>query len=1068
MTLGSVSRERWRVLEPLLDQALELDPSKRIGFVAGACGPDAQLRAELEALLTACERADSILTEPAVITYQPLLDRENPEIPELPQSLGGRYHIVREIGRGGMATVYLADDPKHGRQVAVKVLHGDVARLIGRERFLREIEIAARLSHPHILPLHDSGEAPPDETDDSGVLYFVSPFVTGESLRDRLQHEPRLSTDDILRLGREIAQALDYAHRQGVAHLDVKPENILLQDGHAIITDFGIARAMSTATEHSRHEPTPLLGTPSYMSPEQALGVPNVDGRSDIYSLGCVLYEMVTGSRPFGRLTVGEAVERAKTPVLPDRSVLVERSSREVAAVIMRAMEPVRDKRFQTAGELALALGGTARERQLRGWRRRGVIAACALAASVPFVARWARPDVALDPNLIVVAPFDAETPALSLWKEGVVDVLSRNLDGAGALRAVPATVAVRRWQGRSDAQSARELGKRTGARLVLFGGLLQAGDSVRATVILLDATTGHSLAEIERRDVTSRFDRLTDSLTVAVLRELGRSRHSDLARATSSPTKSLGALKAYLQGEQFYRVAQWDSAQSWFERAVGLDSSFALAYHRLAAVRAWRDPKDVPDSMTFVLMRRTSWFPLGLAPRERLLATVDSMYAESEFAWRRGLQDGRSWLNEKVLVARLLATIDDGLRRYPNDPELSFLLARARWHFDRDVVLGERDDRAVLAFFDRAIELDSSFAPAYAVPISLAAYLDGPERARRYIRAYLAHAPSGPSSEIIRLEDALLDPARAGSIDLSRLVDTLPIEDLCQAASVFRHVADSSEVIVRLARAVADRRAPINDTDRIPMCAGAQLVDGLQFRGHLRDAYRVAGLAAHWMRPAVTLHLAELGVVPADTARAEFRQVLSHVKRATMIRLYRWWAEDGDTLPIRTYVNYFATTMDARTHDPASAAMLRASVAAGNAYLALAKRDTASALRQLLTTSDTLHDCWYQNRTTIVRLLIAKGRYRDAANRLERRWPGTSECSDGIDDVEWTLERARVFERIGERERSIAAYQFVADAWRTADPELQPFVRESREAVVRLRAGRPPAPSAMGVANDR
>jgi tetratricopeptide (TPR) repeat protein/TolB-like protein len=1065
MTLGSVSRERWRVLEPLLDAALELEPADRPRFVADACGRDARLRAELEGLIAACERADAILTEPAVITYQPLLDHR--ETHELPRSLGGRYHIVREIGRGGMATVYLADDPKHGRQVAVKVLHGQVARLIGRERFLREIEIAARLSHPHILPLHDSGEAPADETDHSGVLYFVSPFVTGESLRDRLQHEPPLCADDVIRLGREIAHALDYAHRQGVAHLDVKPENILLQDGHAIITDFGIARAMSNATEHSLHEPTPLLGTPSYMSPEQALGVPNVDGRSDIYSLGCVLYEIVTGSRPFGRQTVGEAVERAKAPALPDRALLIERSSREVAAVIMRAMEPSRENRFQTAGDMALALSGTVRERKIRGWRRRAMMAVCALAAIVPLAVRWARSGTMLDPDLIVIAPFEAEAPSLGLWKEGIVDVLSRNLDGAGALRAVPASTAVRRWHGRADAESARELGKRTGARLVIFGGLLEAGDSVRATAILLDASTGLSLAEFERRDVISRFDRLTDSLTIAVLRELGRSRRLDIARATSSPTTSLGALKAYLQGEQFYRVAQWDSAQTWFERALSLDTSFALAYHRLAAVRTWRDPKDVPDSMTFELMRRASWFAQGLAPRERLLATIDSMYAESEFAWRRGIHDGRSYIDERPLVGQLLATIADGLKRYPDDPELSFLLAKSRWRFDRDVQMGERDDRGLLALFDRAIELDSTFAPAYVVPISLAAYLDGVPSAQRYIRAYLARGPWGPRSETIRLDDALLDPARAGTIDLAHAVDTLPSDQLCQAAALLRHLADSTEGIVRLARAVAERHPATNDTDRIPMCAGLQLVDGLQFRGHLRDAYRIAGLTAHFLRSAVTIHLAELGVVPPDTARAEAERVLSFLPRAANVRLYRWWAEDGDTLPIQAYLNHFTTSMT-RPHDPAAFAMLRSSFASGNAYLALAKRDTASALEQLLTTRDTLHNCWSLNRTAIVRLLIARERYREAADRLERRWPGTSECSDGIDDVEWTLERARMFERFGERQRAIADYDFVATVWRTADPELQPYVRAARDAAARLRTGKTPAPAAIGAAGGR
>src|SRR5262249_25931950 len=163
------------------------------------------------------------------------------------------------------------------------------------------------------------------------------------------------------------------------------------------------------------------------------------------------------------------------------------------------------------------------------------------------------------------------------------------------------------------------------------------------------------------RRDIPARVDRLTDSLTVAVLRELGRSRHIDMARATSSPTNSIAALKAYLQGEQFYRAAELDSAQMLFERALRLDSSFALRYHRLASVRIWRDPKDIPDSSTFELMRRASWFPRGLGPRERLLATVDSLSAEAEFAWRHALSDGKRYVDENKLVARQLETLNEG-----------------------------------------------------------------------------------------------------------------------------------------------------------------------------------------------------------------------------------------------------------------------------------------------------------------------------------------------------------------------------------------------------------------------
>ena len=355
----------------MVDAALDLEPAERPRFLLAACAHDAALRSEAMTLLSACERAGDVLERPAAIVFEPLLLHGTPELPRL---LGDRYHIVREIGRGGMATVHLADDPKHQRQVAIKVLHADVARLIGRERFLREIAIAAGLSHPHILPLHDSGEVCDGNDPEPAFLYSVSPFVTGESLRSRLQREPRLAVDEVLRLGREVALGLDYAHRQGVVHLDVKPENILLQDGHAIIADFGIARATSDAKERSLRDTTPLLGTPSYMSPEQARGVPDVDGRSDVYSLGCMLYEMVTGERPLrerphGGAGANEVADRARTTVLPNLSLLMRRASRQAAAVVMRAMMPEREQRFQTAGELACACASVWAE---SSQRRRG------------------------------------------------------------------------------------------------------------------------------------------------------------------------------------------------------------------------------------------------------------------------------------------------------------------------------------------------------------------------------------------------------------------------------------------------------------------------------------------------------------------------------------------------------------------------------------------------------------------------------------------------------------------------------------------------------------------------
>jgi len=229
----------------------------------------------------------------------------------------------------------------------VKALHAEVARLIGSERFEREIEIAASLSHPHILPLHDSGEVKSDREGEPSFLYFITPFAAGETLRDRLLRELHLAPEEAVRLGKEIAQALDYAHRRGVVHLDIKPGNILLHEGHAVIADFGIARAMSKAGDSNNviradtgEIAMPMLGTPSYMSPEQALGLSDVDGRSDVYSLGCVLFEMLTGDQPFARRTVQDVVAGTGTSNAPDPGALCRNVSRELATVVLRAMSP--------------------------------------------------------------------------------------------------------------------------------------------------------------------------------------------------------------------------------------------------------------------------------------------------------------------------------------------------------------------------------------------------------------------------------------------------------------------------------------------------------------------------------------------------------------------------------------------------------------------------------------------------------------------------------------------------------------------------------------------------------
>ncbi|HMU61156.1 MAG TPA: protein kinase [Gemmatimonadales bacterium] len=270
----------------------------------------------------------------------------------LTSALADRYRLLDELGEGGMATVYLAEDLRHDRKVAVKVLRPELAAVIGAERFLSEIKTTANLQHPHILPLFDSGEA-------DGFLFYVMPYVEGETVRDRLTREKQLPVTDAVRIATEVAAALDYAHRHGVIHRDIKPENILLHDGSALVADFGIALAASKAGSTRMTETGMSLGTPHYMSPEQAMGEREITARSDVYALGCVLYEMLTGEPPFTGATAQAIVARVLTehprPMLPQRHTIPP----QVEAAVLTSLEKLPADRFSTAAEFAAALGDT-------------------------------------------------------------------------------------------------------------------------------------------------------------------------------------------------------------------------------------------------------------------------------------------------------------------------------------------------------------------------------------------------------------------------------------------------------------------------------------------------------------------------------------------------------------------------------------------------------------------------------------------------------------------------------------------------------------------------------------
>ena len=392
----------------------------------------------------------------------------------LAAALAGRYTIAREIGRGGMSIVYLAHDLRNERRVALKVLRPDLAQALGSDRFLREIKVAAGLTHPHILPLFDSDIA-------DGLLFYTMPYVEGESLRHRLQREGRLPVADAVKIARDVADALAYAHSQNIVHRDIKPENILIEAGHPVVSDFGIARAISAAKEARMTGTGIVVGTVEYMSPEQASGE-ELDGRSDIYSLGCVLYEMLTGRTPFAGFTPSGQVP-ALSDLRPDISIDVQYAT-EVALARLPS------ERFATARDFAAALGPEATtasgaRRLKRMWRRWATVAAVVVLAlgtmGVILLPRLAA--AKLDASLYVVVPFGHRGGAAPALLNGdqcellISQAFGRWTDVrlADPLRVHDARM--RRGDLPMTFDQAKTLAKEIGAGLLVWGDVSQVGD---------------------------------------------------------------------------------------------------------------------------------------------------------------------------------------------------------------------------------------------------------------------------------------------------------------------------------------------------------------------------------------------------------------------------------------------------------------------------------------------------------------------------------------------------------------------------------------------------------------
>jgi serine/threonine-protein kinase len=971
---------------------------------------------------------------------------------QLRAALADRYTLERELGHGGMATVYLAQDRKHHRRVAIKVLEPELAAALGPERFLREIEIAAGLSHPHILALYDSGET-------AGSLYYVMPYVEGETLRDRLNRARQLPLEDALRITREVADALSYAHSHDVVHRDIKPENILFQAGHAVVSDFGIARAITAAAGRSLTATGIAIGTPGYMSPEQAAGGPQVDGRSDIYSLGCVLYEMLAGEPPYTGPSAQVVMAKRLADPVPSVRRLRETIPPAIDGAVSKALAKAPADRFVTAAQFAEALtplsAPAARPRRSARRLLAAIAVTAALGALVVAVLRWrAGVGPVLDPNLIAVAPFDVLDPKLDLWHEGLVDVLSRNLDGAGPLRTVSPTVVVRRWSGRADPASAEELGRRTGARLTVFGNIVGAGlDTVRLSASILDAASGNVVAQVERRDLTARMDRLSDSLTVALLRELGQTRPIAAVRVSSFGSTNLSALREFLRGEHFFRGLALDSALAHYRHAIAADSTFAPALRRIYLVLWWQGHQ---DSLWVTYAFRAAALNHHLAPRESLLVTIDSLAAAIFGAY---------WLRASGTVVwhegqRLYRTLEVATRRYPEDPEIWYELGEARYHFGFGAG-GSVTQQQIRQAMDSAIALDSGFAPAIVShTIECALRSQDVGAARRYTRAYLALGRAADYFPVVAYIEDQLEADRSAAGQGDSILAVMSGEQLWNTFATLAAWPDTAEVGVSLARRLTEPRgvAILGGDSSI---AAAWLASMLAYRGHIREALlairtgtRFRALFSGWLP-----EFALLGVVPSDSASTEVARGLQSGEQWTMLAL-PWWSARKDTLSLFAFLRK-ADDMEHRAAGRGAAEFWkrdspsydwRYSAGAARGYLALARADTGDALNTFLTLPDSLCPFCDDERLITAQLLEAHGRGPEAAGRLDREIKNTTSRTP-LRESFWALERARVNERLGNRAKALAGYSFVAAVWMHADPELQPYVAEAHAALKRLGA---------------
>jgi DNA-binding SARP family transcriptional activator len=703
------------------------------------------------------------------------------------------------------------------------------------------------------------------------------------------------------------------------------------------------------------------------------------------------------------------------------------------------------------------------------GYRRRAPLAALALVlllVAAFYGSRGAPADGPRDPNLVAVAPFDVPDPSLRHWSEGLADILAEDLDGAGPLRTVPPSVALRRWQGRADRLAAAALGARTGAGLVVFGHLVRRGaDSVGLRAAILDRSRGTVLRDLTVVGAESRMGELAESLGVQLLRAVGEERPIGSVRRVSIGARPLPALKAFLRGEQFYRRRLYDSALVHFHESVTQDPDFAVALRRMWQALGWRNSAQVRYGSTFEYRRRAVALNRGLAPRDSLLLVADSLELVAAEATQ---PDGRIRAGYGIR-----AVLEQAARRLPEDPEIWFELGERRYHWPAP--LGGPPARSLEAF-ERAIALDPGFGPAYEHLADLAMQLRRPDHAAHYARIG-AELDSTDEASPLRLTSWALDSG-VGAPTVARALAAASDRALWTVGTNLGWSTDSGEAAI----AVFRHQFAEGRDDEVPPGALAfeqllrprRLAAALAYRGRLRAATEILGTApqvtATTARAAALvdpfLELALFGAVPDSVARRAFDDGLDSsadwggpprrpgtpdvLLTPRYLHGAPWWLARNDTIALQRFA---ARAARAARDTGSPIAPLRGRYLHGvaSAYVALAQGDSARAVHLLQGIPDTLclvNHCFHE-QVRLARLLAASGDARQAASLLDR-W-GTA-AGPTPSAVLAALERARLAERLADTATAGERYRFVVEAWRHADPELQPFVSEAGAGLERMR----------------